>query len=79
MYIEAFFNDEPLSLGGCTAGEACKVSDFSAYLKSIIAYDKVSEACKVSAQEAPEFIQWLLSSNDNEGVIIYQTLNINIL
>jgi len=65
MYIEAFFNDEPLSLGGCTAGEACKVSDFSAYLKSIIAYDKVSEACKVSPKETPEFIQWLFSFQRN--------------
>ena len=45
-YVEAYFNDEPLPLGGCQPLQPCKVEYFVNYLKSIIAFDDVSKACQ---------------------------------
>lgn len=48
LLVEAFFNDQPLHLGGCEHKKGCAASDFADFLNKTIAYPDTSKACQIS-------------------------------
>lgn len=48
LLVEAFFNDQPLHLGGCEHVRNCTFSKFATFLNETIAYPDVAQACQIT-------------------------------
>jgi len=54
LNVEAFFNDEPLRLGGCHHHKNCKAAEFAKFLNESIAYPSTKQACQISNETSSE-------------------------
>jgi hypothetical protein len=55
LYVEGYFNDEPLHLGGCHHIHSCTAANFAHFLNTTIAYTNVTAACQLTNGTSSSF------------------------